>query len=188
MHVNPPVREMPSPPVQSAQTPASPSPGGNLPASSPPVSTQLPRFPKNKALRFTRHHNRAYPNGVADLLVSIGERSQQWQEQLAIVHQQIEILYNQGPILEAWLESTPKEGSVHRAGGELLSSSYQLCGLDERGNVWRRPCPPEEIATASLAIHRYQQLRQFLNQKHMLETRLSELAQSLTLLETQISD
>ncbi|MDJ1181994.1 hypothetical protein [Roseofilum casamattae] len=188
MHVNPPVREMPYPPVQSAQTPMSRSPEGNLPGRSPRVSTQLPRFPKNKALRFTRHHNRAYPDRVADLLVSIGERSQQWQEQLAIVHQQIEILYNQGPILEAWLESTPKGRSVNRAGAEPLSSSYRLCGLDEQGNAWSRPCPPEEIAAASLAIHRYQQLRQFLNQKHMLEARLSQLAQSLMLLETQMAD
>ncbi|MDJ1179994.1 hypothetical protein PJF56_14085 [Roseofilum sp. BLCC_M91] len=140
-------------------------------------STQLPHFPKTKPTRLSRHQNQYYPDLAIDLLHDIEAIARQWQDQLNQIHHQITALYHQGPIIEGWLESTPNPGS---------RTSYRLCGLKENGEVWSRSCAAEEIPSISLAIHRYQQLRQFLSQKHILEERLSQLAQSLNGLHRQL--
>ncbi|MBP0041943.1 MAG: hypothetical protein J7545_08225 [Roseofilum sp. SBFL] len=140
-------------------------------------STELPPFPKYKPTRLSRYQNQYSPNLAIDVLHDIEAIACQWQDQLDQIHDQITALYHQGPIIEGWLESTPN--STHRNSSGSSCTSYRLCRLNENGEVWSRPCPSEEVASMSLAIHRYQQLRQFLNQKHMLEERLSKLAQSL---------
>jgi hypothetical protein len=65
-------------------------------------------------------------------------------------------------------------------------TGYSLRGLDSSGKVWTRPCPPEQVASVSMAIARYQKLRQFLTRKQYLETRLSQLAETLILLHSHI--
>jgi hypothetical protein len=62
------------------------------------------------------------------------------------------------------------------------STGYRLCGLDASGTVWTRPCPPDQVASVSMAIARYQKLRQLLGRKQYLETRLSQLAETLVVL------
>lgn len=61
----------------------------------------------------------------------------------------------------------------------LTNAGYRLCGLNEDGQLWFRHCPPDQVPAVSLAIVRYQKLRQLLNQKQHLETRLSQLAETL---------
>lgn len=148
--------------------------------------TEQPHFPKHKPPRLSRHQNQHYPDLAIDLLHDIEAIARQWQDELDQIHDQITQLYHQGPIVEGWLESTPN--LTPNLTPASPRTTYRLCRLNENGEVWSRPCLPEEIASISLALHRYQQLRQFLNQKHILEERLSQLAQSLNSLHSQLGD
>ncbi|MBV8883039.1 MAG: hypothetical protein JO235_03430 [Chroococcidiopsidaceae cyanobacterium CP_BM_RX_35] len=86
------------------------------------------------------------------------------QTELQRIVQQIQSLYLEGPIVDGWLESDPSES---------IRPGYRLCGLDEAGNMWSHPCPPEQLPSVSIAIARYQQLLQLLKRKQQIETRLS---------------
>ncbi len=165
--------EVNCPPSEPSQPPASPILTNAL--------TELPHVPKNKPSALSRYQNQGYPR-VMDILRDMEAIATQWQNQLDTIHHHIQLLYREGPIIEGWLESTPLFPSSNGAS----PLSYRLCGLDEKGQVWSRPCPPAEVAPISLAIHRYHQLRQYLNEKHILEAHLFQLAQSLGYLQTQI--
>jgi hypothetical protein len=65
-------------------------------------------------------------------------------------------------------------------------AGYRLCGLDDSGQVWSRPCPAAEVPGVSVAIARYQKLRQLLGRKQYLETRLAQLAETLVVLHGHI--
>ena len=65
---------------------------------------------------------------------------------------------------------------------------YRLCGLGGDGQLWSRPCPPEQLPSISLAIARYQKLRQLLSRKQHLETHLSQLAETLTVLHSHLKE
>ena len=65
---------------------------------------------------------------------------------------------------------------------------YRLCGLSGDGQLWSRPCPPEQLPSISLAIARYQKLRQLLSRKQHLETHLSQLAETLTVLHSHLKE
>jgi hypothetical protein len=71
---------------------------------------------------------------------------------------------------------------------EAIGTSYRLCGLDTDGQLWSRPCPAPQIPYISLAIARYQKLRILLDKKQVLENRLQQLVQTLTLLHRQLED
>lgn len=69
---------------------------------------------------------------------------------------------------------------------ELNPSGYRLCGLNEDGQLWFRHCPAEQVPAVSLAIARYQKLRQLLGRKQHLETQLSQLAETLVRVHGQL--
>ncbi|MBD1931410.1 MULTISPECIES: hypothetical protein [Cyanophyceae] len=71
---------------------------------------------------------------------------------------------------------------------ESPRTGYRLVGLDGEGQLWSRPCPPEQVPTVSVAIARYQKLRQLLVRKQDLETRLSQLAETLIVLHGHLQD
>ncbi len=71
---------------------------------------------------------------------------------------------------------------------ESPRAGYRLCGLDADGQLWARPCPPEQLPYVSLAIARYQKLRQLLGRKQDLENRLSQLSKTLIALHSQVQD
>jgi hypothetical protein len=62
---------------------------------------------------------------------------------------------------------------------ETPRTGYRLCGLDADGQLWSSPCLAEQIPKVSLAIARYQKLRQLLARKHHLESRLDQFAKAL---------
>jgi hypothetical protein len=135
-----------------------------------------------------------------------------WQQELQQVVRQIQDVYLEGPIVDGWLESHTQKPE---AGGEKLSvaevdrlmdyidasfnsedvkvtyqsprAGYRLCGLDEDGQFWFRPCPPEQVPTVSVAIARYQKLRLLLSRKQDLETRLTQLAETLVVLHSHLN-
>jgi hypothetical protein len=69
---------------------------------------------------------------------------------------------------------------------ETLRTGYRLCGLDAAGQTWNRPCPPEQVASVSMAIARYQKLRIYLTRKQELETHLAQLSETLIMLHAHL--
>ncbi len=108
---------------------------------------------------------------------------------------QIKDLYLEGPIVDGWLEShqyTLDSGNgshepiaysidyveAYIEQGKVTCESpragYRLCGLDAAGVKWVRPCPLEQLPSVSMAIARYQKLKQLLQRKRYLETCLKQ--------------
>jgi len=172
---------------------------------------KTPSLPKFKSPSFSNHRHGANPGLAMNLLNEIEESVVGWEKELQTILRQIQDIYLEGPIVNGWLESNPKEtdqggkatlrhAEVDRlmdyveeicAAGAKVSyqssrTGYRLCGLDASGKVWTRPCPPDQVPAVSMAIARYQKLRQLLGRKQYLETRLSQLAQTLVILHSHI--
>lgn len=168
-------------------------------------------LPKFKAPLFTNHRNVANPALSMNILQEIEQIVANWQVELQTIVRQIQDIYLEGPIVNGWLESQPIEpitGTAtlrHAEVDQLMnyveeicktqtrtaskdghSTGYRLCGLDAAGKVWTRPCPPEQVASVSMAIARYQKLRQLLTRKQTLETRLGQLAETLIMLHAHL--
>ncbi|MBW4611355.1 MAG: hypothetical protein KME22_30230 [Hassallia sp. WJT32-NPBG1] len=170
-----------------------------------------PALPKFKTPSFTSHRNAANPALALNLLQEIQESVSLWQKELQKIVKQIQDIYIEGPIVNGWLESQPRESEPggtatlrHAEVDRLMDyveeicaaqentsyqsarTGYRLCGLDSSGQVWSRPCPPDQVPIVSVAIARYQKLRQLLGRKQYLETRLSQLAETLVVLHSHI--
>ncbi|MBU7584225.1 MAG: hypothetical protein KAF91_15140 [Nostoc sp. TH1S01] len=175
------------------------------------TGNKTPSLPKFKTPSFSNHRHGANPALAMNLLQEIQIHVAGWQQELQNILQQIQDLYLEGPIVNGWLESNPKEpeqpGTAtlrHAEVDRLINyveelcttgakdahqfsrTGYRLCGLDGSGKVWSRPCPPDQVATVSMAIARHQKLRQLLGRKQYLETRLSQLAETLVVLHSHI--
>ncbi|MDJ0735863.1 MAG: hypothetical protein QNJ47_17670 [Nostocaceae cyanobacterium] len=174
---------------------------------------QSPHLPKFKTPKFTSHRNAANPAFAMNLLQEIQADVAAWQEELQTIVRQIQDIYLEGPIVNGWLESHQKQAEANgtatlrhaevdqlmdyveeicAADDNLKSPStragYRLCALDSAGKVWSRPCPPDQVPSVSMAIARYQKLRQLLGRKQYLETRLSQLAETLVVLHGHIQE
>ncbi|MCC5635195.1 hypothetical protein LC593_04870 [Nostoc sp. CHAB 5844] len=175
------------------------------------TGNKTPSLPKFKTPSFSNHRHGANPALAMNLLQEIQVHVAGWQQELQTILQQIQDLYLEGPIVNGWLESNAKEpeqpGTVtlrHAEVDRLMNyveelcttggkdayqfsrTGYRLCGLDGSGTVWSRPCPPDQVPTVSMAIARHQKLRQLLGRKQYLETRLSQLAETLVVLHSHI--
>ncbi|MEM7579414.1 MAG: hypothetical protein ACFB02_16265 [Mastigocoleus sp.] len=75
-----------------------------------------------------------------------------------------------------------QEKATNEAINKSQKAGYRLCGLDDSGQVWSRPCPQEEIPSISMGIARYHKLRQFLARKQYLENKLNNIAENLVVL------
>jgi hypothetical protein len=175
-------------------------------------SVKTPTLPKLKPAKISEHRHAANPALAMTLLQEIQEIVGRWQNELQTTVRQVQDLYIEGPIIDGWLESHPQEaqtgvGAVRLAQGDSLMdyvkeaveqsndqvtcetprTGYRLCGLDGDGQFWSRPCPPEEVASVSVAIARYQKIKQLLNRKQELETRLSQLSETLVVMHGHLS-
>ncbi|MCM0591479.1 MAG: hypothetical protein HEQ35_21315 [Gloeotrichia echinulata IR180] len=173
--------------------------------------SKIPNLPKFKIPSFSSHRHAANPSLAMNLLSEIQEHVALWQEELQNILKQIQDIYLEGPIVNGWLESnslqpeaggtaTLRHAEVERLmdyveeicanGGQVSYKSsrtgYRLCGVDANGKVWSRPCPADQVPAVGMAIARYQKLRQLLGRKQHLETRLSQLAQTLVILHSHI--
>jgi hypothetical protein len=172
---------------------------------------KTPDLPKFKPPVFNSHRNGANPALSINLLQEIQQIVTPWQVELQTIIRQIQDIYLEGPIVNGWLESQtsePATGTATLRHGEVdqlmnyveeicktqtktvskdgQRTGYRLCGLDAAGKVWTRPCPPEQVAGVSMAIARYQKLRQLLTRKQSLETRLGQLAETLIMLHSHL--
>jgi hypothetical protein len=181
------------------------------------VPLEVPHTPRPKPPSFSSHRHAANPNLAIGLLKEIETLVRSWQVDLEQIVQQIHALYQEGPIVEGWLESQSSGGqhvtppvdiallrhadveylmafieqlcqTGQPTGGDAARTDYRLCGLDADGKVWSRPCPPDQVPYVSLAIARYQKLRTLLAKKETLENRLMGLVQTLTMLHGQIRE
>lgn len=150
---------------------------------------KAPMLPKLKQPTFSSHRHGVNPALPMSLLKEIETTLTRWQLELQTLLRQIQDLYLEGPIIEGWLESVTEENAQAQgttSSVRNLSSflpQYRLCGLDANGRPWSRPCPPQQLPSISLAIARYQKLRQMLHRKQELESRLSELAEMLVMVQ-----
>lgn len=140
-----------------------------------PIETVAPpALPRSKSPDISSHHNSTNPMLPLELLQNIGQEVIIWQEALQQVHQKIQTLYQEGPILNGWLEKHSDAGV------------YLLCGLDPTGQSWRRPCHPDQLQKVGLAIGRYKQLRLLLGEKQRLDQRIKRLSETLTMLRLRL--
>ena len=194
--------------------PAAPSTARAVPAYQPQpwIATDLPsapNLPKFKVPSFSSHRHAANPALATNLLQDMQQIIGGWQRELSQILRQIQDLYLEGPIVDGWLESHPNpvapESPILRHGevdhlmnyveaicaaptDAQTTPDYRLCGLNQAGELWSSPCPPDQVPTLSLAIARHQKLRQLLARQQHLETRLSQLAETLVLLHGQLKE
>jgi hypothetical protein len=174
------------------------------------VSSVLPALPKFKLPSFSSHRHVDNPAFSTELLKTITDRVTAWQSELQQVLEQIQAIYVEGPIIDGWLESPLQKAAddttrLQQVEADRLvdyvqdiyqtqdipitpssGQNYRLCGLDANGKLWSRPCPAEQLPHVSLAIGRYQKLRQLLGRKQYLETRLSQTANMLLVVHDQL--
>lgn len=206
----------PTPLVESAPEPASETaltkPTG-VPAFpvARPDGPKVPTLPKVATPEISRYLPGVDPDLVLNVLKEIQATLLQWRMELEQIMLNIQALYEEGPIIDGWLESLPPHASEpvslrHAEISDLIDYveattnpqrtatyshpssrvAYRVCGLDESGKLWERPCPPEQVPAVSLAIARYQKLRQLINRKHLLEDRLNQFASTLVVVHSQI--
>ncbi len=177
------------------------------------AGARIPNLPKLKAPTFSSHRNGANPALATNLLSEIQAMVEGWQAELHKILQRIQDLYLEGPIVDGWLESHAREPEVdssvlrHAEVDRLMDyveeicstqdqpvtcesprTGYRLCGLNPDGQLWSYPCPAEQVASLSIAIARYQKLRQLLGRKQNLETRLNHLAQTLVAMHSHLKE
>ena len=161
----------------------------------PPSVHKAPTLPKFNFI-LSSHCNIFNPTLEGKLLAETQTDVASYEAQLQKIIHQIQETYMEGPLVDGWLESYPcvpepiamRHESVHLANYEEVCSfgqenvtcesprpGYRLCGLDAAGQKWSRPCPLEQLPSISIAISRYQKLRQLLESKHHLERRLQEM-------------
>jgi len=151
---------------------------------------KVPILPKFKTPNFSNHRHGTNPAFAMNILQDIQEVVAGWQMELQEILHQIQNIYLEGPIINGWLESnsqstqstepastaTLRHGEVDQLmdyveeicgqGDKAVDpsprSGYRLCGVDTGGKTWSRPCPPDQVPSVSMAIARYQRLRQLL--------------------------
>jgi hypothetical protein len=189
--------------------------GGNNSVENPPfqeIPDKTPTLPKFKIPSFSNHRHSANPGFATNILQEIHEKVVSWQIELQTIIQQIQDIYLEGPIINGWLESNiqelelPATAKLRHAEVEqlmdyveeicangnnenyqqFLRTDYRLCGVDTSGQLWSRPCTVEQVPSVSIAIARYQRLRQLLTKKQNLEDKLSQLVETLVVLHSHI--
>lgn len=200
-------------PTASCDIPPGVGPEPLPPALHPDHPTKSPALPPFTPPEPHNPRQATHPGLALGILKEIETSISSWHRELKQLQIQIEEVYMEGPIVDGWLESHPADPSspppsllrhaeIDRllnyvemisnqspnALGELPRADYRLCGLDADGQLWTRPCPADQVAQVSLAIARFQKLRQLLKRKQYLESRLSQLSESLVTVHSQLQD
>jgi hypothetical protein len=164
------------------------------------TSTQLTT--RVQVPKFSHLRQDASPILAAHMLQEMYKMVTEWQQELQDIEQDSLEITASGPILAAWLEAyTFKPGHT----GEAIptpyttvnltdptavdpQASYRLCGLDEYGKLWTRPCPMAEILSVSQAIARYQQLKDLIDRKQQVEQHIRQILEDLVHLRLKLED
>ncbi|MDX2244587.1 MAG: hypothetical protein NW224_28265 [Leptolyngbyaceae cyanobacterium bins.302] len=154
--------------------------GSSVWLNSPAIDPQpnLPEF----AMSASNRQLAALTNSVLtiNLLKDLQTQVATWISSLENLLLQIQAVYDEGPIVDGWLESSNPANPAQ--------SSYRLCGLDEEGHVWHQNCPQAQVPDVGLAIVRYQRLQSLLSQKQSIETRLGRVTELLVEVHRNVSE
>jgi hypothetical protein len=152
--------------------------------------------------KFSNPRQDANPILAAHMLQEMYKMVMEWQQELQEIDRDLLEITTSGPILAAWIESrTFKPGDLSGAiptpyvtvdASGLTSvdpqAGYRLCGLDEYGKLWTRPCPMTEILSVSQAIARYQQLKDLNDRKQQVELHIRQILEDLVHLRMKLED
>lgn len=142
----------------------------------------VPDLPRLKGSPMSHHRHRANPHFVLDILDDLRGAVEGIVLELSDVQRRIQDLYLEGPLIDGWIQSSVT-GKREEAGKVLtpaeMAGGYCLCGLDEFGKLWSKPCSVDELPAVGVAIARYHRLKKLLTQKQEIEQRLQGLRQSL---------
>jgi hypothetical protein len=152
--------------------------------------------------KFSNLRQDANPILAAHMLQEMYKMVMEWQQELQEIDRQMLNVTASGTILAAWLESrTFKPGAT----GEAIptpyatvdsidltavdpQAGYRLCGLDEYGQLWTRPCSMAEILSVSRAIARYQQLKDLTDRKQQVEQYIRQVLEDLVHLRLKLEN
>ena len=165
----------------------------------PDSQTQLAQVQTPK---FSHLRQDANPILAAHMLQEMYKLVTGWQGEIQEIEQRMAKITATGPVLAAWLESrTFKPGTT----GEPIPTpyttidpigltavdplaGYRLCGLDEHGELWTRPCSMAEILSVSRAIARYQQLKVLTDRQQTIELHIRQILEDLVHLRMKLED
>ena len=159
-----------------------------------PTTIQVPKF--------SNLRQDANPILAAHMLQEMYKMVMEWQQELQEIEQDNLEITASGPILAAWLESRNfKTGSkgdaiptpyiaIDAIGLTTVDpqAGYRLCGLDEYGQLWTRPCLMTEILSVSQAIARYQQLKDLTDRQQQIEQHIRQVLEDLVHLRIKLED
>lgn len=111
------------------------------------VETRWLALPQVRAQGFTSHRNAANPALTVNLLKEIQAIVEVWQQELQQLSRQIQNLYQEGPIVDGWLESyTQPEGSApqfrHAEVDCLMNYLEQEWGAQASASTSETPAQP----------------------------------------------
>jgi hypothetical protein len=152
--------------------------------------------------KFSNLRQDANPILAAHMLQEMYKMVTAWQQELQDIAQNSLDIAASGPILAAWLESrTFKRGitgesiptpyvTVDSSGLTEIDpqAGYRLCGLDEYGKLWTRPCAMSEILSVSESIARYQQLKDLNERKQQIELHIRQILEDLVHLRMKLEE
>jgi hypothetical protein len=153
--------------------------------------------------KFSNFRQDANPILAAHMLQEMYKLVTQWQQELQEIEQESLGVSASGTVLAAWLESrTFKPSSkgttiptpyttvdtIEDLATVDPQAAYRLCGLDEYGQLWTRPCAMAEILTVSQAIARYQQLKDLTDRKQQIEQHIRQVLEDLVHLRLKLED
>jgi hypothetical protein len=130
---------------------------------------------------------------VLHLLQELQYLLNSWQHEILELEQNIALVRESGPIVAGWLEAEANNTDVSLESPERISEvlqqqslDYQLCSLDERGEIATRDCPEPEMFGISKALARHQKLRQLIDRKSNLEANIKHTLATLVHLRMEI--
>lgn len=85
------------------------------------------------------------------------------------------------------IDSRASQGdATNTAQKQSPGTEYRLCSLDENGQVRSQPCPPEQMGVVSIAIARHQKFKQLLEQKAVVDAKLQQAVDQLTVVRSSL--
>ncbi len=115
---------------------------------------------------------------VVNMLQELHYLVTHWQAELNTIAQEIAKIRAAGPVVAGWLEPTPDHQDA--------KIDYQLCSLDEIGQLATRDCPPPEILGISQSVARHRQLEELLDRQKFLEAKIKHILAGLVQLRIDI--
>ncbi len=184
-----------SPPQQPSQRPAIPPPPSKM--GIPFVANSSSDIPNEQGGVLVAKLKGQYHQPNAGLVLHMLQELQyllsSWQNEILELEQNIALVRESGPIVAGWLEAEANDTDFSLESAEKISEvlqqqslDYQLCSLDERGEVAARDCPEPEMFGISKALARHQQLRQLIDRKSNLEANIKHTLATLVHLRMEI--